>query len=98
MSDDLENEHGMMTDEERNARVADLLDECRPFADELIAQYCIYLHQFDGDKAMAFHALTMYLLVGVETAKYDEKAMLALVAFMTRRLSNMMPLLARSFN
>lgn len=96
--DELKNMYGALTDEERNARVADLIDTMRPYADELIARYTTYIVQFNGDEAKAFHSLIMFLSVGLEMAKYDDKAMMALVAFMARRLSNSMPDLARSLN
>jgi hypothetical protein len=85
------------SDIERSARVHDLLGELRPHANEITAQYLVYLTQF-GDESKAFQALIMYLEVGLEVGKYDDKSMLALAAFLARRLANTMPNLARTLN
>lgn len=85
-------------DMERNARVTQLQDEVRPYADELVRVYAEYLYRFGNDDAKAFQAMIMFVQIGVEVGKYDQEAILVLAVFMARRLQYHRPRLARSDN
>lgn len=76
----------------------DLFDTLRPYADRLRDEYTIGLSLHNGDEAKAFDCVILHLEVALETGYIDHRTMLALCAYMARRLSRHQPRLAFSQN
>ena len=88
-------------DLERIRLVRDVWSETRPALDELITAYADYRTRFSGlpdADERAYHALVMYISVGLEMSRYTDQDILAVVAFAARRLWHHQPRLAATLN
>lgn len=87
-----------ISDEEADALVHGLINEIRPYANELVDKYHEYWVQFNGDEIKTFRAMLLWISVGIEISHLDQKTLIALTAFTARRLHTHRPMLTVSRN